>query len=197
MGVEHRGGAAGRECRVVVLGAPEWTDEDVVEAALGVLWVGLGPLAVLHAGRPGAEQLAGRAARRFGFPVLDLPPDPESVMAHVARRRTRELVAAHDPDRALLFEGPGWSAREVRDHLDALVRRGQRPVGALRVPWDGSLEMVADAVRTRDAYGEKARPVPVRGPLDEEHLAEALRTRDPRWIVALVDECRRLGRKGE
>lgn len=195
MGVDHRPKPEVGRKLVVVLGATEWEDEAVVEAALGLLRVGLGPLAVLHAHRPGAEQLAGSAALRMGLPVYALPPDPDSARLHVARQRTRRLVSGQEPDHALLFEGPGWGGGEVRDYMEALETRSFRVRYVSRVPWPGELRWLGESMRqweaNREDRWERNRPIPSRGPLTDAQLADALRSRDPKWIVALVDECRR------
>lgn len=155
--------------RVVVLGATEWEDGAVVEAALALLRIGLGPIAVLHAHRPGAEQLAGSAALLLELPVYALAPDPGSVRFHVARQRTRRLVSSQEPDHALLFEGPGWGGGEVRDYMEALETRSFRVRYVSRVPWPGELRWLGESMRQWEANREERRgaaalPGPVRTP---------------------------------
>lgn len=101
--------------KVLACGSRSWTDYGAIQGALSGLVEERGPFVVIHGAARGADRLAGAAARRLDFEVIEYPADWKRYGRRAGYVRNEEMLAA-GPDLVVAFhrDGSRGTAHTIR-----------------------------------------------------------------------------------
>jgi hypothetical protein len=108
-----------RQVTLLVCGSRDWTDEDQIADVL--CDYANEDVRVIHGGARGADRLAERVARVYGYAVQAYPADWE-VHGNAAGPIRNRLMLDRNPDRVLAFHKN--QSRGTQDTIDEARRRG-------------------------------------------------------------------------
>lgn len=108
---------------VLVCGSRQWADEDLIEEHM----VRLPPnTTIIHGNARGADQLAGRVAKRLGFPVRVFPAQwgtPPDTNMNAGKERNLRMLDER-PDEVLAFSISAEITRGTAHTLHHAEKRG-------------------------------------------------------------------------
>ena len=107
--------------RVLVCGSRDWTDAALIlETLRGVAEVTV----VIHGAAPGADTLAGEAARAMGIPVQAFPADWDRYGRAAGPIRNQRMLDEGHPDLVLAFHDDIASSRGTADMFRRALAAG-------------------------------------------------------------------------